>query len=94
MVFNPLLTIFQLYSNVFYLLGHLQQHLKMHNDGNEIFECDFCYKVSQRRDKYLYHLKYHAKSEDTPYLCNACGSQFQEKAELTMHVTMHRNTEL
>ena len=70
--------------------------MKLHNDGKDSysFECEFCFKVSQRKDKYDIHLNSHAKSEGNPYLCNACGSQFAEKAQLTNHIMLHGNWEL
>ncbi|XP_052080880.1 zinc finger protein 184-like [Mytilus californianus] len=74
--------------------GHLQQHQRMHNDREDPLECEYCFKISQRQDKYTTHKNFHYRSKNMPYLCNACGGQFQEKSDLVKHIIKHRNTEL
>ncbi|XP_076089283.1 uncharacterized protein LOC143059646 [Mytilus galloprovincialis] len=74
--------------------GHLQQHQRMHTDREDPWECEYCFKISQRSDKYNTHKNFHYRSKNMPYLCNACGGQFKEKSDLVKHIRKHRNTEL
>ncbi|XP_063412835.1 zinc finger protein 62 homolog [Mytilus trossulus] len=74
--------------------GHLQQHQRMHTDREDPWECEYCFKISQRSDKYNTHKNFHFRSKNMPYLCNACGGQFKEKPDLVKHIRKHRNTEL
>ena len=57
------------------------------SQGDAYFTCDFCGKVTAKRDKAQVHLRTH--TGEKPFTCNFCGKGFKTNGQLTVHVRVH-----
>jgi KRAB domain-containing zinc finger protein len=68
--------------------GHLELHMKKHNDNFfERFECPFCFKIFEKKDRFVKHKETH--SSGTPYTCNVCNNSVQSLDDLHGHFKTH-----
>ncbi|CAB4069824.1 KRAB [Lepeophtheirus salmonis] len=66
----------------------LKRHILAFHENKRLYKCDVCNKSFKGhiRD----HMRTHAEDKDMkPYGCNQCGSRFNQRSQLTVHMRVH-----